>query len=124
MESYYFCILRVVDDTWVGFQREVRIIDKLKDWYPGSIIQFSTNNDIDYCIDIEVYYDEILFDVFQVKPYSFLTGLQNNKEYCITAYQDNFKKHKEFHEQNKIIPSYIIEHEQELIIKRYDELTY
>lgn len=108
-EAFNFCIIRVCDDTWDGFHRELRAIKNIEEWYPDADVHFSTVNDMKYCIDIEVWYGDIFLDAYQVKPRSFVQGVIYNKSYCIQEYNYISNRLNEFYNDYKIKPMYYIE---------------
>ena len=108
-DAFNYAVIRTVDATWDGFNRELRAIKNIKEWYPGADVHFSTINDMKYCIDVEVWYDDIFLDAYQIKPVSFLKGVKNNKDYCIKEYDYIEKRHNRFYNDYKIKPMYYIE---------------
>ena len=122
-EAFDFCIIRVLDETWDGFKREIDAVNNLKKWYPESDVRFSTDNDMEYCIDLEVWYDDIFLDAYQVKPVSFLKGLEKHKEYCVDEYYYINERHKKFYERYKIRPMYYISDENNVIVKDFMKLV-
>lgn len=121
-EAFYYTIIRIIDETWNGFKKELEAIEYLKKIYPDNEIKFSAENDLKYCIDLEVYKDDVLVDAFQVKPFSFYRGIIANKSHLIQAYKYNYNKHSKFYKQYNIKPKYII-YGDELMITDYDKLV-
>lgn len=121
-EAFYYTIIRIIDETWEGFNKEIEAIKYLEKLYPDFDIKFSTENDCKYCIDIEIYYDDIFLDCFQVKPISYYYGILKKALPIIKSYRYNYYKHKEFYELNKIKPCYLI-YGDEYKITNYDELV-
>lgn len=123
-ECYLYCLIRVIDESWDGFKREIRAINYLKTLYDGSEIEFASSEyDIKYCIDLEVKYGDILLDTFQVKPISYINGLYSHKNYCWCEYYRNKKCHDKWYEENGIKTVYLIEDNENNFIQRtYDKL--
>jgi hypothetical protein len=123
-ECYLYCLIRVIDETFEGFSREIRAINYLKDLYEGADIVFADpKTDIDYCIDIEVRYDDVLLDTFQVKPITYIYGLYAKKKYCWREYYRNLKCHNKWYEEKGIKTVYLIEDENHTFLQKdYDRL--
>lgn len=107
-EAYNYVIIRVIDDTYRGYQQELKMAGVIEnEIWPGSTVFFTGNEDIDDAVDLVAYYDDLLIDAFQVKPVSFLKGILQHNDYCITAFLQNNDKHDKYYNKNKIQPLYL-----------------
>lgn len=123
-ECYLYCLIRVIDESWDGFKREIRAIKHLQGLYEGADVVFANpEDDINYCIDLEVHYDDVLLDTFQVKPITYISGLQTNKSYCWREYYRNKSCHDKWYQEKGIKTVYLIEDKEgNFIQKNYDKL--
>ena len=119
-DAYYYTIIRIFDETWDGFNREIRIINYLSKKYKNCDVKFSQQEDTQFCIDLIVSCDNKQIAFYQVKPISFLNGL--NKEYCKKAYLYNTEKHNEFYKKTGKKVLYIFDDNDNFIIKPYDKI--
>jgi hypothetical protein len=108
IEAYNFVLIRVIDESFAGFQNELKVYKYLNEAYGGLQIEFSSLEDSKYAIDLFVKIDnDTILDAVQIKPISFLKGCQNNIDYCVTAYIQNYEKHKKYEELTGNRPYYI-----------------
>lgn len=95
---FNFVLMRVIDDTFVGIQRELLIIEELKKEYPDCKIEMTDEKlDCDYAIDLLRIKDEKIIEGIQVKPESFISC--RFRDYIRIAGYQNFEKHKKFKEE-------------------------
>lgn len=108
IEAYNFVLIRVIDESYQGFQNELKVYKYLDEAYGGLEIEFSSLEDSKYAIDLFVKADkDVILDAVQIKPISFLKGCQGGVDYCITAFHQNDEKHKRYEELTGNRPYYI-----------------
>ena len=108
IEAYNFVLIRVIDESYQGFQNELKVYKYLYEAYGGLEIEFSSLEDSKYAIDLFVKADkDVILDAVQIKPISFLKGCQGGVDYCITAFIQNDEKHKKYEELTGNRPYYI-----------------
>lgn len=107
-EAYNYVIIRVVDDTFYGYQHELKMIDVIEnEIWPGSTVFCTADEDVEYAVDLVAYYDDVLIDAFQIKPISFFKGILQRNNYCITAFLQNNSKHDKYYDKNKTQPLFL-----------------
>ena len=108
-EAYNYIIIRVIDDTYRGFLKELEAAKYISSTiWPGSTVRTTGTEDIDYNVDLVVSYGDEIIDAYQIKPYSFLYGVQQQKQYCKKALDENLVGHKKYEEKYGIKPVFLI----------------
>lgn len=93
--------IRVIDETFIGFERERNAIDSLKERFPQlRFADVSYEDDVSYAIDTEIYCEEKLLGAVQVKSLSYMTT--NNKFVHGVKRMNNSKN--ELYEQTFKVP--------------------
>lgn len=124
MEAINYTIIRVIDESFEGFKKEVKTYEKLQELYKDNIIKYSVKYDNQYSIDIEMYNpNNELIGTYQVKPVSFYRGLKGNNFNCLDALNRNRKKHLKFKELKNIETLFVIVNGDEISFYTYDELV-
>lgn len=118
-EAYNFVYIRVLDESFIGFQKELLAAKFLQKLYPGFEIVFSEAEDSKYAIDIFVKCDGMIFDAIQVKPNSFYKGVTFGNWNCVKAFQENNEKHEQFLKDFGVVPYYLIYQEDEGFVIKY-----
>jgi hypothetical protein len=70
-----FAFIRAVDETFIGFQREIKTIESLKNMFPFLVFEdVPYQKDVEFAIDTEVIYNEKLVCAIQVKSLSYFNS--------------------------------------------------
>lgn len=123
IEAYNFVLIRVIDESYKGFQNELKVYKYLDEAYGGLEIEFSSLEDSKYAIDLFVKADkDVILDAVQIKPISFLKGCQRGVDYCITAFIQNDEKHKKYEELTGNRPYYIFYDDNDYYIYEREDI--
>ena len=107
-DAYNYVYIRVLDESFIGFQKELYAATLLQQQYPGFDIVFSEAEDSKYAIDIFVKNGDVVFDAVQVKPISFKRGVIGGNWNCVKAFYENNEKHLQYKEDYGTTPYYLI----------------
>ena len=126
-ESFLVVICRVLYQTYIGGKAEYLAIQYLHSLHPYAR-QILTNDYEDrvFCVDIIEYIGSKIVSAYQVKPQSFFSGIEKEKDWAKRALEYNTKGHQKFFEKTGVCSQYLSWYIQEkhLVFNIYPQISF
>lgn len=108
--------IRVIDETFIGFQREIKTIDYLRRRYPNCIVREATS-DLDslYAIDCEIYNGQTLLIALQIKSPKYL---HSKNSFINSVKQVNKRKNENYNKTFGVPVLYLFATSNGFIVNR------
>ena len=105
-QSFNFCIIHIIDESYLGYTRSVKVIKALTTENPEYSFVFANNfENSSYGLDIIVLdEDSVVVSGLQIKPISYL---KRNKEYILRAVQENEELFMKCFLERRFSPQYL-----------------
>lgn len=97
---FNFVYIRVIDETWIGYEREKKAFEILSDKTDLTIKTVSYQDDIRYAVDFEVYKNGKLILAIQLKS----SNYKHTRKY---VHEMNIRKNKEYSLKNHVAVIYL-----------------
>lgn len=102
---HQYVIIRAVDETFIGFQRELKTLSFLQYKFPTLTFQSVSHEvDVTYAVDAEVYKEGKLLFALQIKSIKYL----NSHQKILKKFRDFNKKKNQIYEEKFNAPIYYI----------------
>lgn len=100
-----YVVIRVIDETFIGFIREIKTLETLRQKYPQLIFRsVSSTNDSRYAIDAEVFKGNTLLIALQIKSSKYLNS---SMKIVDKTKEMNVRKNKDYEEKFKVPVQYV-----------------
>lgn len=120
VEAFNFCYIRIIDEGYIGYRRELTALLLLKKMYPQFTFSFASDYDDLYLgIDILVYKKNKLYGGIQVKSDIYL---KSEKKYNSDAKIVDKKRFERCKKEKNFVPKYVYITQRGKIVPPYPDL--
>ena len=116
---FAFVYIRILDETWIGRNREINTISLLSKTFPVcDFIETSLHDDVKLAIDYEVKVDGVLICGVQVKSDVNYKKIKQGNANAISTIQSNYSRNKNYILRNKVDVLYVYSTENGTVVNR------
>lgn len=114
-----FVYIRIIDETWIGRNREINTISLLSKTFPVcDFIETSLSDDVKLAIDYEVKVNNKLICGVQIKSDVNYRKIQAGNERAIETIQTNYSRNKKYILRNKVDVLYVYSTENGTVVNK------